>query len=100
MSVDLSTTYLGLKLRNPVVVAASPTSAQLYTLQRLEEAGAAAAVLPSLFEEQVEVEGLAPHAPLGPDSCSATEFSPHRDMLDYNAGPDAGLDARHLVAVE
>lgn len=94
MSVDLTTTYLGLKLRNPVVVAPSPLSAQLYTLHRLEEAGAAAAVLPSLFEEQIEVEGLAPHTPAPPDTCSATELFPYREMLDYNAGPDACL--RHL----
>jgi dihydroorotate dehydrogenase (fumarate) len=54
MSVDLSTTYLELKLRNPLVVSACPLSMQLYALERLEAAGAAAAVLASLFEEQIE----------------------------------------------
>lgn len=56
MSVDLGTTYLGLKLRNPLVVSACPLSMQLYALQRLEAAGAAAAVLASLFEEKIESE--------------------------------------------
>ena len=54
MSIDLSTKYLGLELKNPLVVAACPLCANADTLRRLEEAGAAAAVLPSLFEEQIE----------------------------------------------
>ncbi len=54
MSVDLGTSYLGLKLKNPLVVSACPLCAQLDVLRRLEDAGAAAAVLPSLFEEQIE----------------------------------------------
>lgn len=54
MSVDLSTRYLGLSLQNPLVVAACPLCADVDALCRLEEAGAAAAVLPSLFEEQIE----------------------------------------------
>jgi dihydroorotate dehydrogenase (fumarate) len=98
MSVDLSTTFLGLRLRNPAVIAASPLSAQIHLLQRLEEAGAGAAVLPSLFEEQIEVEGLAPRTPAAPDTCTATESFPYRDMLDYNAGPDAYL--RHVEAAK
>ncbi len=56
MSVDLSTEYLGLKLKNPVVVAACPLTESLDHLKRLEDAGAAAAVFPSLFEEQIEHE--------------------------------------------
>jgi dihydroorotate dehydrogenase (fumarate) len=54
MSVDLSTSYLGLKLKNPLVISACPLSGDVDHLRRLEEAGAAAAVLPSLFEEQIE----------------------------------------------
>jgi dihydroorotate dehydrogenase (fumarate) len=53
---DLSTTYLGLKLKNPLVVSASPLSKRVETVQRLEEAGAAAVVMYSLFEEQVTFE--------------------------------------------
>ena len=51
--IDLSTTYLGLKLRNPLVPSASPLSRDLETPRRLEEAGAAAIVLESLFEEEI-----------------------------------------------
>ena len=50
MSVDLSTKYLGLSLKNPLVVAACPLSDQLDNLRKLEAAGAAAIVLHSLFE--------------------------------------------------
>ncbi len=56
MSVDLSTEYLGLRLKNPVVIAACPLTEPLDSLRRLEDAGAAAAVFPSLFEEQIEHE--------------------------------------------
>ena len=58
MSVDLSTTYLGLKLKNPLVIAASPMTQKLDSLITLEEKGAAAAVFPSLFEEQIEHDML------------------------------------------
>ncbi len=54
MSIDLSTKYMGLELKNPLVVAACPLSGDADTLKALEDAGAAAAVLPSLFEEQIE----------------------------------------------
>jgi dihydroorotate dehydrogenase (fumarate) len=50
---DLSTTYLGFKLPNPLVVSASPLGQSLDNLKRMEDAGAAAVVLPSLFEEQI-----------------------------------------------
>src|SRR5262245_410307 len=51
--IDTSVRYLGLQLRHPFIVGASPLSANLDTVRRLEDAGAAAIVLPSLFEEQI-----------------------------------------------
>ena len=48
--VDLTTTYMGLELKNPIVPSASPLSANLDTVKRLAEAGAAAITLHSLFE--------------------------------------------------
>ena len=51
--MDLSTTYMGLQLRSPLVASAGPLTGRVETLRALEEAGIAAAVLPSLFEEQV-----------------------------------------------
>jgi dihydroorotate dehydrogenase (fumarate) len=56
--VDLSTTYLGLKLKNPLVASASPLSEKVETVHQLEEAGIAAVVMYSLFEEQVIHESL------------------------------------------
>ncbi len=56
VSVDLSTRYLGLTLRNPLVAAASPLTASVDSLKRLEAAGIAGVVLPSLFAEQIEHE--------------------------------------------
>src|SRR3954454_14446325 len=53
MSVDLRTTYLGLDLRSPIVASAAPHNADLAHALRLEDAGVAAIVLPSLFEDEV-----------------------------------------------
>lgn len=55
---DLTTTYLGLKLKNPIVASASPLSERVETVQQLEEAGTAAVVMHSLFEEQIIHESL------------------------------------------
>ena len=54
--IDLSTNYLGLKLKNPVVVSASPLTEKLENFPRMEDAGASAIVMYSLFEEQIEAE--------------------------------------------
>lgn len=54
--MDLTTRYMGLELKNPLVASASPLNADLGNLRRLEDAGAAAVVLPSLFEEEIEAE--------------------------------------------
>jgi dihydroorotate dehydrogenase (fumarate) len=55
-NIDLSTTYLGLKLKNPLVASSSPLCDDVGNVRRLEDAGAAAVVLQSLFEEQIEHE--------------------------------------------
>ncbi|MDM7914533.1 MAG: dihydroorotate dehydrogenase-like protein, partial [Candidatus Eisenbacteria bacterium] len=54
--MDLSTTYMGLKLKSPLVPSSGPYSEKLDNLKRMEEAGAAAVVLHSLFEEQIKLE--------------------------------------------
>jgi len=56
--IDLSTTYLGLKLRTPLVPSASPLSQEIDSIRRLEDAGASAIVLGSLFEEQLRQESV------------------------------------------
>jgi dihydroorotate dehydrogenase (fumarate) len=54
--MDLTTRYLGLELRNPLVAGAGPLNAELDNIRRLEDLGAGAVVLPSIFEEQIERE--------------------------------------------
>ena len=54
--IDLTTNYLGLKLTNPLVASASPLTDSLDNIRRLEDHGVAAVVLPSLFEEQLDLE--------------------------------------------
>ncbi len=82
---DLETTYLGLRLRSPLVASASPLTGHLDTLLALEQAGAAAVVLPSLFEEEVEDESMRLHSRLemGADSFpEATDFFPELEFDD------------------
>src|SRR5437660_1093389 len=99
MSIDLSTNYLGLKLRNPLVISASPLTMELYSLQRLEEAGAAAAVMASLFEEQIESEWSSPRSRVPDEHCgSAADLVNHGELFNYNSGPDAYL--RHIEAAK
>ena len=54
--MDLTTTYMGMELKHPLVASASPLSGTVAGVKRLEDAGAAAVTLPSLFEEQIEME--------------------------------------------
>jgi dihydroorotate dehydrogenase (fumarate) len=67
--MDLSTTYLGMQLRTPLVASASPLSHEISAIRHLEEAGASAVVLHSLFEEQLQQEGsqAEPHLNGGSD---------------------------------
>jgi dihydroorotate dehydrogenase (fumarate) len=91
--MDLSTTYLGMPLRTPLVPSASPLSEDLDTLKRLEDAGAAAVVLHSLFEEQIRSERheLHHHLTYGTESfAEALTYFPEPDELHH--GPEAYLD--------
>jgi dihydroorotate dehydrogenase (fumarate) len=91
--VDLSTDYLGLQLRTPLVASSSPLSADLAGLRSLEDAGAAAVVLPSLFEEQITLEAMEVHHMLetGAESFGeALGYFPELD--DYNTGPEQYLE--------
>jgi dihydroorotate dehydrogenase (fumarate) len=92
MSVDISTKYLGLSLRNPVVAAASSLSANLENIRRLEEAGVAAVVFYSLFEEQIEHEAkeFAIVPEVGADSfAEALSYFPSFD--EFRGGPEEYL---------
>lgn len=71
--MDLSTKYLGIQLRTPLVASASPISHEISGIRHLEEAGASAVVLHSLFEEQLQQEGPEHEHPLSPSSVSHAE---------------------------
>lgn len=91
--MDLSTSYLGLSLKHPVVAAASPLAATADGICRLAEAGAAAVVLPSLFEEQLDAEALHLDHYLGYAADSFAEaLSYFPEASQYRIGPDAYLE--------
>jgi len=97
--MNLSTTYLGLPLKNPLIAGASPLSGRLDMCRRLEDADAAAIVMHSLFEEQITREQLAEfaHTEYHAESYSeATSYFPDRD--DYALGPDRYLE--HIATVK
>jgi dihydroorotate dehydrogenase (fumarate) len=104
MSVDLRTRYLGLELKHPIAASSSPLTSSIDSLKRLEGAGVAAVVLPSLFEEQIDHDEMAAHnlmlygAELSPE---AHGFFP--EMQHYRTGPDQYLkmiaDAKQALSV-
>ncbi|HYW67031.1 MAG TPA: dihydroorotate dehydrogenase-like protein [Candidatus Dormibacteraeota bacterium] len=90
---DLSTKYLGLNLKSPLLASASPLSESLDNIKRLEDHGLAGVVLPSLFEEQLSLESLAVDSDLARGTESFPEsanFFP--DLQTYNLGPDGYLE--------
>ncbi len=94
--IDLSTNYLGLKLRNPIVVSASPLTEKLENFARMEEAGASAIVMYSLMEEQIEAESenIDNALEYGANSyAESTSYLP--DMAKYHIGPDRYLELLH-----
>ena len=91
--IDLSTSYLGLSLPSPLVASAGPLCEALDNIRRMEDAGAAAAVLHSLFEEQITVESghLDWYLSHGTESFpEAMTYFP--DVASYRIGPDAYLE--------
>lgn len=91
--MDLTTSYLGLTLKNPLVPSASPLSHSLDTMKRLEDAGAAAIVMYSLFEEQISHEAaeLSHYLSHGTESyAEALSYFP--DPGDFRTGPEEYLE--------
>ncbi|MGD0091042.1 MAG: dihydroorotate dehydrogenase-like protein [Planctomycetota bacterium] len=91
--MDLSTTYLGLKLQHPIMPGSSPLADDLDTVKRLEDAGAPAIVMHSLFQEQIEREALGTlraveaAAEMNPE---APEYFPLAH--EFSLGPDPYLE--------
>ncbi|MFZ5878355.1 MAG: dihydroorotate dehydrogenase-like protein [Chloroflexota bacterium] len=90
---DLSTTYLGLNLKNPLVASASPLSKKVEQARQLEEAGASAIVMYSLFEEQIIHESLElDHYLTRGSNANAESLSYFPESEAYSLGPDKYLD--------
>lgn len=93
--MDLTTNYLGLKLRTPLVVGASPLSEEIDDIKRMADAGAGAVVLYSIFEEQLNRDRIELHQRLqqGTDSyAEALTYFPEAN--EYRLGPEEYL--RHI----
>jgi dihydroorotate dehydrogenase (fumarate) len=91
--INLTTTYLGLKLRTPLVASASPLSQEIDGIRRLEDAGASAIVLYSLFEEQLQEESLELEHHLSEGAnrfAEASSFFPQPN--EFRMGPEEYLN--------
>jgi len=96
--VDLTTSYLGLRLKNPLVASASPISKKVSGVKRLEDAGVSAVVMYSLFEEQIEYESRALDHFLNRGTESFAESLTYfPDMPTYNIGPEGYLELINKV---
>src|SRR5690348_17127965 len=91
--IDLTTKYLGMNLRSPLVASASPLSEDIDNIKRMEDAGAAAVVLYSLFEEQLSLQNSNVHSQLAVHTDSfpeAQSFFP--SLSEFHAGPEEYLE--------
>jgi len=98
MSVDLRTRYLGLELAHPVVVSACTLGSDLDNLKRMEDAGASAVVLPSLFEEQIKHDQLAVNEFYEFTSEKFPEALSFFPEIEDNSGPESYL--QHVEAAK
>ena len=91
--MSLSTKYLGLTLKNPIVASSSPLSHNVDSIRRLEDAGASAVVMYSLFEEQINIDSFNLDYFLSHGINSYAEsLSYFPEMEDYNVSPDAYMN--------
>lgn len=91
--MDLRTTYMGMELKHPIIASASPLSGTVANIKRLEDAGASAVVMFSLFEEQLKHESAAlEHLMSAGAESFAESLSYFPEVDDYTVGPDSYLD--------
>jgi dihydroorotate dehydrogenase (fumarate) len=91
--IDLTTKYLGLTLKSPLVASASPLCESMDNLRRMEDSGVGAAVLPSLFEEQLDIESDAIDCNLSRgDESFGESLNYFPDLQTYNLGPEGYLE--------
>lgn len=102
--MDLKTKYMGMELRSPLVVSASPLSEKIDNIRKMEDCGAGALVIYSLFEEQIKLEELELdyHTTVGTEAF-AESLSYFPDHDEYKVGPDQYLEhirkAKHAVDI-
>jgi dihydroorotate dehydrogenase (fumarate) len=89
---DLSTKYLGLKLKNPLVASAGPLTRELDNVRKLEDVGASAIVFHSLFEEQIDLEANELDRQLSPNEGFAEAQSYLPELTAYNIGPEGYIE--------
>lgn len=95
--MSLATTYMGIRLHNPLIVGSSPLTGDLDSVKQLEDAGAAALVLPSLYEEQITSEQLSDffsYETYGDSFPEASSYSPDPESAP---GPSEYLEHLHRV---
>ncbi len=91
--MDLTTNYMGLRLKNPLVASASPLTGDLDGIRRIEDAGAGAVVLPSLFQEEIEAEAARYETLTSATEDIWPESSSHfPDLADAQFGPHKYLE--------
>jgi len=90
--MNLATTYMGLSLKNPLIVGSSPLTQDLDTVKSLEDAGAAALILPSLYEEQITGEQMADFFSSETYEDSFPEASSYAPDAESAPGPDEYLE--------
>ena len=96
--IDTTTRYLGLVLKSPLVASSSPLCESIDTIRALEDAGVAAVVLPSLFEEQLALESQTVDFDLWRGAESFPEaLSYFPEMGSYNLGPEGYLELIHTA---
>jgi dihydroorotate dehydrogenase (fumarate) len=100
--MDLATTYMGLRLRNPLIASASPLTANIGNIIKLETYGAGAVVLPSIFQEQIEAErdDLEARTAIGRESSpEALGYFPNPESYTVGTRRYLGLIRRARAAV-
>ena len=91
--MDLTTRYMGLTLKNPLVASASPLTGDLNGIKRLADAGAAAVILPSLFQEEIEADANRYERLTSANENSWPEASSNfPELADYKHGPQSYLE--------
>src|SRR5258708_2632053 len=96
--IELTTTYLGLHLKNPLVVSASPMTEDIENIRRMEEAGAAAVVMHSLFEEQITLASSELDCNLSQGAESYAESLTYfPEMASFNLSPEGYVNHVQLA---